>query len=58
VIGTSALVQPAASFALVAKEQGARVVEINLEVTPYSHKLDLALRGKAGEILPQVVEGV
>ena len=58
VIGTSALVQPAASFALVAKEQGAQVVEINLEVTPYSHKLDLALRGKAGEILPQVVEGV
>jgi NAD-dependent deacetylase len=57
VIGTSALVQPAASLALVAKEQGARVVEINLEATPYSHKLDLALRGKAGEILPQVVEG-
>ena len=58
VIGTSAVVQPAASFALVAKEQGARVVEINLEVTPYSHKLDLALRGKAGEILPQVLEGL
>ena len=58
VIGTSALVQPAASLAIVAKEQGARVVEINLESTPYSHKLDLALRGKAGEILPQVVEGM
>ena len=58
VIGTSALVQPAASLALVAKEQGARVVEINLEATPYSHKLDLALRGKAGEILPRVVEGI
>ena len=57
VIGTSALVQPAASLAIVAQEQGARVVEINLEATPYSHKLDLALRGKAGEILPQVVEG-
>jgi NAD-dependent deacetylase len=58
VIGTSALVQPAASLAIVAKEQGARVVEINLEPTPYSHKLDIALRGKAGEILPQVVEGL
>jgi NAD-dependent deacetylase len=56
VIGTSALVQPAASLAIVAKEQGARVVEINLEPTPYSHKLDLALQGKAGEILPRVVE--
>ena len=58
VIGTSALVQPAASLAIVAKEQGARVVEINLEPTPYSHKLDLALRGKAGEILPRLVEGL
>jgi NAD-dependent SIR2 family protein deacetylase len=34
------------------------VVEINLEPTPYSHQLDLALQGKAGEILPQVVEGM
>ena len=58
VIGTSALVQPAASLAIVAKEQGARVVEINLEPTPHSHKLDLALRGKAGEILPRVVEAL
>ena len=58
VIGTSALVQPAASLAIVAKEQGARVVEINLEPTPYSHKLDLVLGGKAGEILPRLVEGL
>jgi NAD-dependent deacetylase len=58
VVGTSALVQPAASLALHAKAEGARVVEINLEPTPYSHQLDLALQGKAGEILPQVVEGM
>ena len=58
VIGTSALVQPAASLVLAAKEQGARVVEINLEPTPYSQRLDLALRGKAGEILPRLVEGL
>jgi NAD-dependent deacetylase len=56
VIGTSALVQPAASLALHAKEEGARVVEINLEPTPYSGHLDLVLQGKAGEILPQLVE--
>ncbi len=58
VIGTSALVQPAASLALHAKEEGARVMEINLEPTPYSHYLDLVLQGKAGEILPQVVDGM
>ena len=58
VIGTSAVVQPAASLAILAKEEGARVVEVNLELTPHSRQLDLALQGKAGEILPQVVEGM
>jgi NAD-dependent deacetylase len=58
VIGTSAVVQPAASLAILAKEAGARVVEINLESTPYSRQLDLALQGKAGVLLPQVVEGM
>jgi NAD-dependent deacetylase len=57
VVGTSALVQPAASLALLAKKESARVVEINLEPTPYSHHLDLALQGKAGILLPQLVEG-
>jgi NAD-dependent deacetylase len=58
VIGTSALVQPAASLALHAKEEGARVLEVNLEPTPYSGHLDLVLQGKAGVLLPQVVEGI
>jgi len=58
VIGTSALVQPAASLALYAKSEGARVIEINLEATPYSHQLDLALQGKAGALLPRVVDGM
>ena len=57
VIGTSAVVQPAASLALQAKAENARVVEINLEVTPHSQHLDLVLRGKAGVLLPQLVEG-
>jgi NAD-dependent deacetylase len=57
VVGTSAVVQPAASLALVSREQGARVVEINLEATPYTHLLDAALHGKAGTLVPQLVEG-
>jgi NAD-dependent deacetylase len=57
VVGTSAVVQPAASLALVARERGARVVEINLEATPYTHLLDAALHGKAGTLVPQVAEG-
>jgi NAD-dependent deacetylase len=56
VIGTSAVVQPAASMALEAKESGAAVVEINLEKTPHSHVMDFTLLGKAGEVLPRLVD--
>ena len=56
VIGTSAVVQPAASLALEAKAAGALVVEINLERTPHSDRLDFSLLGKAGEIVPRLVE--
>ncbi len=55
VIGTSAVVQPAASLALEAKEAGAKVAEINLEETPNSRMMDFVLPGKAGEILPKLV---
>ncbi len=55
VIGTSAVVQPAASLPLVARQAGARVVEINREATPLSPVVDASLLGPAGEILPQLV---
>lgn len=53
-VGTSAMVQPAASFAQLAREQGAVTVEINLEPTPNSGLVDFALHGKAGTILPRL----
>ena len=56
VIGTSAIVQPAASLAFEAKEAGAVVAEINLEKTPSSGGMDFVLLGKAGEILPKLLE--
>lgn len=56
VIGTSSVVQPAASLALEAKSGGAVVAEINLESTPHSHFMDFSLLGKAGEIVPKLVE--
>lgn len=52
VVGTSALVQPAASLPLVAQQHGARLVEINPEETPLSMYADEILRGPAGELLP------
>ena len=51
VVGTSALVYPAATLPLVAKQQGARLIEINPELTPLSEVADLTLTGKAGEVL-------
>lgn len=56
VVGTSAVVQPAASLPLLARQAGARVIEINLEPTPLSSAVDVSLYGAAGEILPQLVQ--
>ncbi len=55
VVGTSALVQPAASLPLVAKEGGARLVEINLQTTPLSEYADISLLGPAGKVLPRLL---
>lgn len=55
IIGTSGAVYPAASFAPVAREAGAFVLEINLEPTPNSRVVNLALQGRASEIVPQLL---
>ena len=55
-IGTSAVVYPAANLPLIARKQGAYVVEINMERTEISNSVDETLLGKAGEILPQLVK--
>jgi NAD-dependent deacetylase len=56
VIGTSGLVQPAASLGRRAKQRGAFVAELNLEPTPQSDLYDLALHGRAGVLVPQLLE--
>lgn len=53
VIGTSAIVQPAASLAL---GNGAWVAEINPEETPISDAVDVSIRARASEVLPQIEE--
>jgi NAD-dependent deacetylase len=52
VIGTSAIVYPAAGLAQIAKAAGARVVEINVAATALSEEIDESLRGPSGELLP------
>ncbi|MCW8871946.1 MAG: NAD-dependent deacylase [Xanthomonadales bacterium] len=54
-IGTSSLVQPAASLPLYALERGAPLVEINPEHTPLSAQADQCIRGMASEVLVTVV---
>jgi len=58
-IGTSAVVYPAASIPMTAKESGAIVVEINKEPTPLTDGIsDYLICGSAGEIVPALVEEV
>jgi len=56
VIGTSAVVHPAASLPFTAAGSGARVIEINPEPTPLTATAHLSLRGQAGLILPAIDE--
>jgi NAD-dependent deacetylase len=54
IIGTSALVYPAAGLAEIARSNNAFLVEINPEKTPMSDYCDETLQGKAGEVLPKI----
>jgi NAD-dependent deacetylase len=54
-IGTSGLVEPAASLPFAAMEAGARVVEVNPQPTPLARRAWVVLPGAAGEVLPRLV---
>jgi len=57
VVGTSALVYPAASLPHLAKERGAAIIEVNLEPTELTGTLtDVFLEGTAGQVLPRLVQ--
>ncbi|MFZ7127041.1 MAG: SIR2 family NAD-dependent protein deacylase [Desulfobacterales bacterium] len=57
VVGTSAVVQPAAMIPLIARDHGARVIEINTEPTPLTGRVsDYLVRGSAGAVLETVID--
>jgi NAD-dependent deacetylase len=56
VVGTSAIVYPAAGLIHQAREEGARVIEVNLAPTAASHSVDIGFYGPSGEILPRLVQ--
>lgn len=53
-IGTSGVVWPAAGFPKIAKDNGARCIEINPERSEMSSMYDETIRMAAGEALPQL----
>ncbi len=57
-IGTSAVVEPAASLPRIAKAAGALLVEVNPQETPLSPLADLILRAPAGTAVPALVRAV
>ena len=58
VVGTSAIVYPAAGLIAVARLKGAKVIEVNLEHTAATDQADMGLYGPSGEILPRLVRKI
>lgn len=54
-VGTSAVVYPAASLAEMARAAGAKLAIINIDETPLDSAADWLIRGAAGEILPRLL---
>ncbi len=57
-IGTSAIVQPAASLPVEAKRSQATLIEINVNSTPLTSIADFFVPEPSGEFLPKLVEGL
>lgn len=58
VIGTSGLVHPAAMLPGLAKQVGAKVIEINVQRSAITDTSDLFIEGESGRILPAIVSRV
>ncbi len=57
-VGTSGIVQPAASLPSAAKQHGAFVVEVNIEPTELTFVCDEHIRGKSGEVFPLIIKKI
>ena len=55
VVGTSSVVYPAAGLTAAARSHGVFTVEINPDATEASGRVDLSIRGRAEEVLPQLL---
>jgi NAD-dependent deacetylase len=55
VVGTSAVVYPAAGLIEMALQLGATVIIINLEATPVCGSNTISIYGSSGTILPEIM---
>ncbi|GAJ22498.1 unnamed protein product, partial [marine sediment metagenome] len=58
VAGSSLVVYPAAQMPLIAKDNGAKLIIVNLTPTPHNSYADIVIYEKVGEALPQIIERV
>ena len=56
VVGTSGVVMPAGLLPIIAARAGKPVVEVNIEETAVTPYATIHLRGRAGEVLPRLLE--
>lgn len=56
VVGTSALVHPAASVPLATREAGGTIIEVNPTETPLTPLAGIVLRGASGDLLPRLLD--
>ena len=57
-VGTTAVVSPAADFAWDVLSGGHPLIEVNLDPTIITNRCRVAIHGKAGEIIPRIVAAV
>jgi NAD-dependent deacetylase len=55
VVGTSALVHPAASVPMATLEEGGMIIEVNSQITPLTRMAHFVLQGWSGTLLPQLL---
>ena len=56
VVGTSAIVYPAAGLIDLARRAGVPVIEVNLTPSAASARVDVLLLGPAGTVLPEIIQ--
>jgi NAD-dependent deacetylase len=59
VIGTTGEIMPASQIPFLAKENGAKIIEVNTEPSKFTHQItDIFLQGKATEVLQKLMDAL